>query len=409
MSLLRNLQFQILISIVLAVSLGLAIPGYMGEIGLVSDMFLRLIKMLIAPLVFSTLVVGMAKLRSAGEIGRIGLKTLAYFYLATVVSLLVGLALVYITQPGSMLTLELPNKEDLQEAATEVSLKTFLYKVFPTSIVKAMAENEILQIVLFSLFFGAALQVSGTKGKPMQELLESLAEIILKMTGLVMKLAPIGVFAALGSNVAKHGSHVLSSYAYLILVFYAGLAFFGFVLLPLVCRIAKVSFVDLWIHIKEACMLAFSTASSESAFPKLMDGLHRYGLPSKITGFVLPLGYSFNLDATMMYMTFAIVFIAQSYDIRLEWSDQMSMIGVLLIASKGVAGVPRASLVIITSMLGYLHLPAEGVLLLLGIDHVLDMGRSAVNVVGNAVAAVVISKWEGHTPTTDSPTEIKHE
>ncbi|TAF72974.1 MAG: dicarboxylate/amino acid:cation symporter [Bacteroidetes bacterium] len=385
----------IIIAIILGVCAGFLLPDLAQNTQLLSDIFLRLIKMIMAPLVFSTIVIGIAKLGDFKTVGRIGIKTLIYFYAATCVSLLLGLLLVNYFEPGKAMDLSLSTAQNLNTVQSQsIDFKSFIYRIFPTSIFEAMSKNEILPIVIFSLFFGTGLAAIGEKGKPVYVLLESVAEIMFKITSYVMKFAPFAVFGALATVVGKQGIGVLKGYGFLIACFYGGLLFFGFVILPFVCAIFKINFLKLFSNIKEPVLLAYSTATSESAYPKTLEGLDKFGCNPKISGFVLPLGYSFNLDGSMMYMTFATLFIAQSYGIEISISQQFSMMLVLLVASKGVAGVPRASLVVISGLLDTFQIPAEGLVLLLGIDHILDMGRSAINVMGNAVAACVVDKWE---------------
>lgn len=386
----------IIFAILLGIFAGFLLPDYAQSTQILSDIFLRLIKMIMAPLVFSTLVIGIAKLGDFKTVGRIGIKTLIYFYAATCVSLLLGLLLVNYFEPGKAMDLSLSTAQNLNTVQSQsIDFKSFIYRIFPTSIFEAMSKNEILPIVIFSLFFGTGLAAIGEKGKPVYILLESVAEIMFKITSYVMKFAPFAVFGALATVVGKQGIGVLKGYGFLIACFYGGLLFFGFVILPFVCAIFKINFLKLFSNIKEPVLLAYSTATSESAYPKTLEGLDKFGCNPKISGFVLPLGYSFNLDGSMMYMTFATLFIAQSYGIEISISQQFSMMLVLLVASKGVAGVPRASLVVISGLLDTFQIPAEGLVLLLGIDHILDMGRSAINVMGNAVAACVVDKWEG--------------
>jgi Na+/H+-dicarboxylate symporter len=351
--------------------------------------------MIIAPLVFSTLVIGIAKLGDFKTVGRIGIKTLAYFYFATVISLTLGLVLVNIFKPGLMMHLPLPEAGlETGVAKSGGSFGDFIYRMFPTSFFDSMAKNDILPILVFSIFFGVALSSIGDKGKPIVNVLDSLAEVMFKVTGYVMYFAPIGVFGALAANIGKQGLGILSGYLYLIICYYGGLLFFCFGVLALICFLLKINFINLFKAIKEPTLIAFSTATSESAFPKLVIALEKFGCPPKIVGFVLPLGYSFNLDGSMMNMTFATMFIAQAYGLNIGIDQQISMMLILLVASKGVAGVPRASLVVVASMLSTFNIPGEGLLLLLGIDQILDMGRSATNVFGNAVATCVVSKWE---------------
>ena len=391
---------------------------------------MRLIKMIIAPLVFAVLVVGVAKVGDFKSVGRIGIKTLLYFTGAAIISLLLGLLIVNISKPGTVM--ELP-KPEVSEAKTEVDstlsiidpvtmqvdttiaiaksiysneipgggkpqafdANTFLEHVIPDSVIESMAANDILPIVVFALFFGVACASLGTKGKVVVDFFDSISHIMFKVTNYVMAFAPFGVFGALAAVVAVQGLNVLAGYIYLIATFYMGLLIFIFGILFLICQVMKIKFFKLLGHIKEPILLAFSTSSSEAAMPKTIESLERFGCGNRIISFVLPLGYSFNLDGSMMYMTFATVFIAQAYGIPMTTGEQITMLLILLVTSKGMAGIPRASLVVIAGMLTYFGIPVEGLLLLLGIDQILDMGRSATNVVGNAVATAVVSKWEG--------------
>lgn len=365
------------------------------NITIFTDVFLRLIKMIIAPLVFSTLVVGVAKLGDIKAVGRIGGKTMLWFISASFVSLLLGCLLVNIFQPGHMMQLELPPVD----AATGVdkaamTLKGFVTHIFPKSVIEAMATNEILQIVIFSLFFGVATASIGEKGEPIIKALDSVGHVMLKITGFVMNFAPFAVFSAMTAVVAKKGLGVLATYGVFIGEFYLGLILLWVLLMVVAYFLVGKRVWTLIKRIKEPLLLAFSTASSEAAYPKTMEELERFGCKNRIVSFVLPLGYSFNLDGSMMYMTFASLFIAQSYNIQMPFDQQLSMLLVLMITSKGIAGVPRASLVVIAGTLSSFNIPEAGLLLLLGVDHLLDMGRSATNVVGNAVATVAVSKWE---------------
>jgi Na+/H+-dicarboxylate symporter len=391
-----NLTTQIFIGMALGIGVGYFMPDIAANFQLLSDIFLKLIKMIIAPLVFATLVVGIAKLGDIKAVGRIGFKTLGYFYLATIISLTLGLLLVNFFEPGKMMHLTLPETgADIGIKIERPDFKSFISRAFPTSVVDSMAKNEILPLVIFSLFFGLALGSIGEKGKPILKALESLAEVMFKVTSYVMNFAPLAVFGALAAIIGKQGLSVLSAYLYLISCFYGGLIFFALVILGTICYFTKVPYFSLIKVMKEPVLLAFSTATSESAFPKTMVTLEKFGCPPKIVSFVLPMGYSFNLDASMMYMTFASIFIAQAYGIQIRLDQQFTMVLMLLLASKGIAGVPRASLVVVAGILGSFNIPVEGLLLLLGIDHILDMGRSAVNLFGNAVATCVISRWEG--------------
>lgn len=362
---------------------------------LLADVFLRLIKMIVAPLVFTTLVVGVAKLGDINSVGRIGGKTLLWFVGASLTSLLLGMILVNLFEPGIAMNLPRPDAgDDIGITHTGLSLKEFLYHVFPASVIDAMAKNEILQIVVFSLFFGVATAAIGEQGKVVINFMDATAHVILKVTGYVMNLAPLAVFGAMTAIIAKQGLTILKTYSIFISEFYFGLLLLWVILALAGFLVIGRRILDMIRRIKEPILLAFSTSSSEAAFPKTMEELQRFGCKDKIVSFVLPLGYSFNLDGSMMYMTFAALFIAQSYGIDLPMATQISMLLVLMLTSKGIAGVPRASLVVIAGTLATFDIPEAGLALLLGIDPLLDMGRSATNVVGNSVATVVVSKWE---------------
>ncbi len=363
---------------------------------LVADIFLRMIKMIVAPLVFFTLVVGVAKLGDMKAVGRIGGKTLLWFITASLVSLALGMMLVNIFQPGIAMKLPLPESgTDIGIVKTALSLRDFLYHVFPSSVIEAMAKNEILQIVVFSLFFGVATAHIGEAGHKIIKAFDAIAHVVLKITGYVMNFAPLAVFGAMTAIIAKQGLGILKTYSIFIGEFYLGLLILWIILLLAGSVFLKRRIFRLIKRIEDPVLLAFSTSSSEAAFPKTMIELEKFGCKDKIVSFVLPLGYSFNLDGSMMYMTFASLFIAQSYGIHLDFGTQISMLLVLMLTSKGIAGVPRASLVVIAGTLGTFNIPEAGLALLLGIDPLLDMGRSATNVVGNSIATAVVSKWEG--------------
>lgn len=362
---------------------------------ILADVFLRLVKMIIAPLVFSTLVVGVAKQGSVSSVGRIGGKTLLWFIFFSFVSLVLGMVLVNFFQPGIAMHLPLPNEASQVVAHTALSLKEFIGHIFPVSVVDAMAKNEILQVVVFSIIFGVATAAVGEKGEIIIKVLDSLAHIVLKMTTYVMNVAPLAVFGAMAAVIGKQGLSILGTYSLFIGQFYSGLLLLWLILLGTVWLFIRGRVGAFIRHIKDPALLAFSTSSSEAAFPRLMLELERFGCDEKIVSFVLPLGYSFNLDGSMMYMSFASIFIAQSYGIHLDIPTQISMLLVLMITSKGIAGVPRASLVVIAGTLATFNIPEAGLALLLGIDPLLDMGRSATNVVGNSVATVAMCKWEG--------------
>ncbi|WP_419800738.1 dicarboxylate/amino acid:cation symporter [Mucilaginibacter sp.] len=361
-----------------------------------SDIFLRLIKMIVAPLVFTTLVVGVAKVGDIKAVGRIGGKTMLWFISATLVSLLLGMILVNFFQPGKSMHLILPD-EHLQSGIqkTALSLKDFLSHVFPKSFVEAMAYNEILQIVVFSLFFGVATAAIGEKGAIVIKAMDAIAHVILKITTYVMYVAPLAVFGAMTAIVAKQGLSVIATYAVFIGEFYFALLVLWLVLVLAGFTVLKQRVFTLVNNLKDAMLIAFSTSTSEAAYPRTLIELERFGCKDKIVSFVLPLGYSFNLDGSMMYMTFASLFLAQSYNIHLSFQQQLSMLLVLMLTSKGIAGVPRASLVVIAGTIASFNIPEAGLALLIGIDPLLDMGRSATNVLGNAMATAVVSKWEG--------------
>ena len=376
------------------------------NIQVLSDIFLRLIKMIIAPLVFCTLVVGVAKVGDFKSVGRIGIKTLLYFQVATILALTLGLVLVHVFEPGRVMQLPLPPQDASSGVSAKVpGFKEFISHVIPKSVVEAMANNEILPIVIFSLFFGIATASMGDRSKTIVHAFDVISHIMFKVTNYVMLFAPFGVFGAIAAIVAREGIGIISGYIYLIGCFYFGLCFFGFVILGTICGIFRIPFFKLLSHIREPMLLAFSTASSESAFPKTVEALEKYGCSNRIISFVLPLGYSFNLDGSIMYMTFATVFIAQSYGIEFTIAQEITMMLMLLVTSKGMAGVPRASLVVIAGMLSSFKIPEAGLLLLLGVDQLLDMGRSATNVIGNAVATAVVSKWENELVITSNKEE----
>jgi Na+/H+-dicarboxylate symporter len=379
-----------------------------GYISLVTDVFLRLIKMIIAPLVFSTLVVGIAHMGDSKSLGRIGVKTMGWFICASLMSLLLGMLLVNVLRPGDSLNLPLPDASASTNLKTaSLSLKEFITHLVPRSVFEAMANNEILQIVIFSVFFGAAAATFGDKARAVVDWVEQVSHVMLKVTAYVMNLAPVAVFAAIASIVTTQGLGILWIYGKFMGEFYLGiiilwvlLALAGFMFLgPRILRLVSL--------IKEPIMLAFSTASSEAAYPKTLEQLERFGASKKITSFVLPLGYSFNLDGSMMYCTFATLFIAQAYKIELTATQQITMLLILMVTSKGMAGVPRASLVVIAATLATFNIPEAGLLLIMGIDQFLDMGRSATNVVGNSIATAVVAKWEGELrPEAEAQAEV---
>ena len=366
-----------------------------GYIGLFTDIFLRLIKMIIAPLVFSTLVVGVAHMGDTKTIGRIGAKALGWFVAASLVSLLIGLVMVNMLRPGDNLNMPLPDANAATNLkVASLSFKEFIVHLVPRSVFEAMANNEILQIVVFSLLFGVAAAALGERAKLFVAGVEELSQIVLKITGYVMALAPIAVFAAMAATIATQGLGILVTYGKFIVYFYLSLGVLWLTLIAVGFLFLNAGIFRLIGLIKEPFLLAFSTASSEAAYPKTLEQLEKYPVSRKIISFVLPMGYSFNLDGSMMYCTFAALFIAQAYNINLTLSQQITMLLFFMLTSKGMAGVPRASLVVIAATMATFNIPEAGLLLVIGIDQFLDMGRSATNVIGNSLATVVISKWE---------------
>jgi Na+/H+-dicarboxylate symporter len=363
---------------------------------ILSDIFLRLIKMIVGPLVFTTLVVGVAKVGDINAVGRIGGKTLLLFISATFVSLLIGMVMVNLFAPGGTVHLSLPEghlSADVKKTA--ISFKDFVGHVFPRSFTEAMANNEILQIVVFSLFFGAATAAIGERGQIIIKFLDAVAHVIMKITGYVMKVAPVAVFGAITAVVAKEGLGIIATYASFIGEFYFSLLLLWIFIVAGSFSVLRKRTFTLLNNIKDAILVAFSTSTSEAAYPRSLEELENFGCSNKIVSFVLPLGYSFNLVGSMMYMTFASLFLAQAYGIHLGFGQQLSMLLVLMLMSKGMAGVPRAALVVVAGAIGMFNIPEAGLALLLGIDPLMDMGRSATNVLGNVMATAVVSKWEG--------------
>jgi Na+/H+-dicarboxylate symporter len=410
----RRLTLYILIGMVLGVIAGIAMHATIPDPALgqwasyftiLTDLFLRLIKMIIAPLVFSTLVVGIAHMGDTSALGRIGARTLGWFLGASLVSLTLGLLLVNLLQPGAHTGLSLPPvSETMALESKGFNLHDFFVHIVPASVTEAMANNDILPIVIFSVFMGVALVAIGSKGKPLVDAIEALVAVMLKITDYVMRVAPIAVFAAIAHAVAINGAGILLTFGRFVGSFYLAL----FVLWALLIGAGFVmlgSRAKLLVRlIREPTLLAFSTASSEAAYPRLLEALEAFGVPRRIASFVLPLGYSFNLDGSMIYMTFATLFIAQAYGIDISIGQQILMVLILMVTSKGMAGVPRASLVVIAAVMGHFHIPEAGLLLILAVDQFLDMGRSATNVIGNGVATAVVARWEGALlPPRESP------
>jgi Na+/H+-dicarboxylate symporter len=365
---------------------------------IITDAFLRLIKMVIAPLVFASLVSAIAKMGSAAEIGRVGARALLWFLGASCVSLLVGLLMAHWLHPGEALHLQaaIPLSPTAISGNEEsVGADAFMTHLIPRSIVEAMADNEILQIVVFSVFIGTAAAALKDKVSKFVELVDQLAAIMFKVTDYVMKAAPLAIFAALASSICVHGIGIVGTYASFVGGFYLSLGILWVLLIAALVWIAGARGMRLIYGIRHTVLLAFAMSSSEAAYPRLLEQLVDFGVPRRIASFVLPLGYSFNLDGAMMYCAFAILFIAQAYGIELTLAQQVALFGLLIVTTKGVAGVPRAAIAVIAVTLHYFRLPDSGIALVLAVDHMLDMGRSATNIVGNAVAAAAVARWEG--------------
>lgn len=402
----KRLTLYIVIAMIVGILTGYALnvsypagDKSLADIGdllkLLPEVFLHLIKMIIAPLILATLVTGIASMGDSAALGRIGGRALAWFITASLISISLGLVLVNLFQPG--VGLNITSAAPVSDLATaDFTVRHFVLEVFPTSALDAMAKNNVLQILIFSVFAGVGLSAMGEEGAPLVRGTEALATLMLTITDYVMRFAPFAVFGALASVIATRGVGIIVTYGVFVGEFYFALLLLWVILLSLgAVFLGGKRVLLLARYIREPLLLAFSTASSESALPKLFEQLDRFGVPRRISGFVLPLGYSFNLDGSMIYTSFATLFIAQAYNIPLSSGQQIAMLLTLMITSKGIAGVPRASLVVIAATLTQFGLPVEGVALLLGVDTFLDMGRTATNVVGNAVATSVITKWEG--------------
>jgi Na+/H+-dicarboxylate symporter len=406
-SFLSNLTVQILIAMVFGAFLGIFVhynysaevaKEFSGYIKMLATVFIRLVQMIISPLVFTTLVVGIAKLGDIKAVGRIGGKAMGWFFTASFISLLIGMFWVNTLQPGVGLNLsniDVSAASEVADKASGFSAQNFIEHIIPKSIVEAMATNEILQIVIFSIFFGLAAASIGDYAKPVVNALDKTSHIVLKMVNYVMKFAPLGVFGAIAGVFAiRDVNELLLTYAKFFGSFLVGISSLWIVLLLVGYIFLKNRMTTLLKHIVSPLIIAFGTTSSEAVFPKLTEELERFGVKDKIVSFMLPLGYSFNLDGSMMYMTFASIFIAQAYGVHLDFGTQMTMLLVLMLTSKGIAGVPRASLVVVAATCGMFKIPIEGIALILPIDHFCDMFRSATNVLGNGLATSVVGKWE---------------
>jgi proton glutamate symport protein len=387
---------QIFIGLVLGIAIGSLWPDVGVAIKPLADVFLRMIKMIIAPLLFATLVVGIAGTGDLKAMGRVGLKAVIWFELATTVALAIGLVMMNVFQPGVGAIVPAADTTELAAMAkARQGPWDILLHLFPTSVVDAMARGDILQIVVFATFFGVALAAIGSKGEPVVRLLDSLAQVMFRFTGYVMRFAPIGVMAAIAATVGGKGAAILLTLGKLVLVMYGALAIFVVIVVggaALLIRVPPLAFAR---AIREPFLIAFSTASSEAALPKALEVMERFGVPARIVSFVMPTGYSMNLDGSTLYLSAASLFVAQMAGVHLTIWQQIVMMLTLMLTSKGVAGVPRAALVILTATLSTFGLPLDGAAVLLGIDQILDMGRTAVNVMGNCIATAVVARWEG--------------
>ncbi len=397
-----KLTALIFIALVLGVLVGHFAPDFAVKMRPFAVIFLRMVKMIIAPLLFATLVVGIAGHGDIKNLGKIGLKTVVYFEIVTTLALIIGLTMANIFKPGMGFVSEaiannpaLLHEADLMAATNaHTSISEMVMNIFPTSIVQAMSEGNLLQIVVFSIFFAIAMCTVGKGAKPVMDILNSVSQIMFKFTEYVMYFAPLGIFGAIASTVGANGLSILKNYAKIIFSLYTALAVFVLVVLFIACKYARISFRNLIKAIQEPAILAFTTASSEAAFPKAIEIMEKFGVPKNIVGFVMPTGYTFNLDGSTLYLAMAVLFSSQIVGIHLDLNQQVIMMLALMLTSKGIAGVPRVSLIVLAGTLASFNIPILGVAILLGIDQILDMGRTTVNLIGNCVATVVVARWE---------------
>ena len=395
-----KLTIAIFLSLILGIFVGWASPEFAVKTHMLAEVFLRMVKMIIAPLLFATLVVGIAGQGDPKSLGRLGVKTIIYFEIVTTFALIIGLGFANIFKPGEgMLDLASQNNAlgEVANMSTSVahnSLSEIFLNLFPTSIVQAMAEGNLLQIVAFSLFFALAICAIGKNAQPVLDILNSIVKIMFKFTEYVMYFAPVGIFGAIAYTVGTNGIEILVNYGKIILALYIALAVFVLIVLFIACKLVNISFRGLIKTIQEPAFLTFTTASSEAALPKAMSIMEKFGVPKTIVGFVMPTGYTFNLDGSTLYLAMAVLFSTQLVGINLSFEQQLVIMFALMLTSKGVAGVPRASLIVLAGTLTSFNIPVIGVAILLGIDQILDMGRTTVNLIGNCVATVVIARWE---------------
>ena len=395
----NKLTIQIFIALIAGILIGWIFPNFAVKFQPLGDIFLRMVKMIIAPLIFATLTVGIAGHGDVKNLGKIGLKTIIYFEIATTIALIIGLVMANILKPGigfniDPATISMAAVEKMQTISTDHSLSAMLVNAIPVSVVESMAKGDLLQIVVFAIFFALAVCAVGPKARPVLDFLQSTCDIMFKFTEYVMKFAPLGVFGAIAATIGQNGIGILKNYAKLIGITYLSLIVFVVLVLVIACKIIKVSFRGILRAIKDPALLAFTTASSEAALPKAMSQMEKFGVPKSIVSFVMPMGYTFNLDGSTLYLTLATLFCAQIANIDLSIQQQLMIMLTLMLTSKGIAGVPRVSLVILTGTLTSFNLPVMGVAILLGIDQILDMGRTTVNLIGNCVATAVVARWE---------------
>lgn len=395
----KKLTLHIFIALIAGVLFGWLLPQYAVKMQPLGDLFLRMVKMIIAPLIFATLTVGIAGHGNVKNLGKIGLKTIIYFEIATTIALILGLVMANILKPGSGFNIDVSSismsaVESMKNVPQGTSLAQMLVHSVPESVVEAMAKGDLLQIVVFAIFFALAVCAVGQKARPVLDFLQSTCDVMFKFTEYVMRFAPVGVFGAISATIGQNGIGILISYAKLIAITYFSLIVFVVIVLVVACKIIKVPFMGLLRTLKDPALLAFTTASSEAALPKAMELMEKFGVPKSIVSFVMPMGYTFNLDGSTMYLTLATLFCAQVVGIDIPLEQQLMIMFTLMLTSKGIAGVPRVSLVILTGTLASFGLPIVGVAVLLGIDQILDMGRTTVNLIGNCVATTVVARWE---------------
>ena len=393
------LSVWILIALLAGVIVGAVAPDFAVKMHPLATIFLRMVKMIIAPLLFATLVVGIAGHGDVKKVGRVGLKTILYFEIVTTIALFIGLGVANFTNPGlgSFKPINIPNIDEITQMSSMVhhdSFSAFFTGMFPTSIVQSMADGNLLQIVVFSIFFALAICTVGQKAKPVMDLLNSVCQIMFKFTEFVMLFAPVGIFGAVSYTIGSNGLIVLKNYAKIIGSLYFALFIFVALVLFIACKIVGISLRALLRAIEEPALLAFSTASSEAALPKAMEIMEKFGVPKSIVGFVMPTGYTFNLDGSTLYLAIAVIFCSQIAGVNMCIEQQLIVMFALMVTSKGIAGVPRVALVVLAGTLTSFHIPIVGIAVLLGIDQLLDMGRTTVNLIGNCVATVVIARWE---------------